>query len=76
MKMYLLKWKMHIYTVQLKEKEIRPKEQYFGKFEDLLACYREKKNALFCGLINYNTDFEVFTVEYTQQDIKKLDAYL
>lgn len=76
MKMYLLKWKMHVYTVQLKEKEVRPKEQYFDKFEDLLTCYREKKNALFCGLINYNTDFEVFTVEYTQQDIKKLDAFL
>ena len=76
MKMYLLKWKMHVYTVHLEEKEIRPKEQYFDKFEDLLGCYREKKNALFCGLINYNTDFEVFTVEYTQQDIAKLDAYL
>lgn len=76
MKMYLLKWKMHVYTVYFKEKEIRPKEQYFDNFEDLLVCYREKKNALFCGLINYNTDFEVFTVEYTQQDIKKLDAYL
>ncbi len=76
MKRYLLRWKFHKYNIELKEVGIEDREQYFDKFEDLLTCYREKKNALFSGCINYNTDFKVYTAIMEQQDIKKLDAWL
>lgn len=76
MKRYCLRWNFHLYTINFEEKEVKQREEYFDKFEDLLKCYREKKNALFAGCINYNTNFEVYTVELKQQDIKKLDELL
>lgn len=76
MKRYILRWKFHLYTVQFEEKSVEDREAYFDKFEDLLKCYREKKEALFAGCINYNTDFEVFTCVLEKQDISKLDALL
>ena len=76
MKRYFLRWKFHLYTIDFEEKSVEDREECFDKFEDLLKCYREKKNALFSGCINYNTDFEVYTAELKQQDIKKLDELL
>lgn len=76
MRRYLLRWKFHLYNIHLEEVKIETREEYFDKFEDLLKCYREKKEALFAGCINYNTDFEVYTVVLEKQDISKLDAFL
>ena len=76
MKRYFLRWKFHLYTVQFEEKSIEDREASFDKFEDLLKCYREKKEALFAGCIPYNTDFEVYTAILEKQDISKLDALL
>ena len=76
MKRYFLQWKFHCYTINFKEKSVEDREESFDKFEDLLKCYREKKNALFANCINYNTDFKVYTAELQQQDIRKLDSYL
>ena len=76
MKKYCLRYKFHVITVNMEEKSVEQRECFFEHFEDLLKCYREKKNAKAYGFINYNTDFEVFTVEFKQQDIKKLDELL
>ena len=76
MKRYCLRWKFHLYNINFEEKGIEEREIFFDKFEDLLKCYREKKNALFANCIHYNTDFEVYTAEFKQQDIKKLDEFL
>lgn len=76
MKRYLLRWKFHKYNIALQETGVEDREAYFDKFEDLLKCYREKKEVLFAGCINYNTDFEVYTVVLEKQDITKLDAFL
>ena len=75
-KRYVLRWKMHIYNINFEEKSVETKEETFEKFEDLLKCYREKKQALFAECINYNTDFEVYTAILKKQDIKKLDEFL
>ena len=76
MKRYFLHWKFHLYTINFEEKRVEDREEVFEKFEDLLKCYREKKNALFAGCINYNTDFKVYTAELTEQDISKPDELL
>ena len=67
---------MHIYNINFEEKSVETKEETFEKFEDLLKCYREKKQALFAECINYNTDFEVYIAILKKQDIKKLDEFL
>lgn len=76
MKRYFLRWKFYLYTIDFEVKEVQQREECFDKFEDLLKCYREKKNALFSGCINYNKDFEVYTAVLQQQDISKLDDLL
>ena len=76
MKRYCLRYKFHVITINMEEKSVEQREHFFDKFEDLLKCYREKKNVLAYGCINCNTDFEVYTVELKQQDIKKLDELL
>ena len=75
-KRYLLKWKFHAYNINFEETKVENREQYFSDKFDLLKCYKEKKNALFAGCINYNTDFEVYTVFLERQDITQLDACL
>ena len=76
MKKYFLQWKFHMYTINFEEKSVENREQSFDKFEDLLKCYREKKNALFANCINYNTDFKVYTALLQEHDIRKLDELL
>lgn len=76
MKRYVLRWKFHMYTINFEEKSVEDREEVFDKFEDLLKCYREKKNALFAGHINYNTDFKVYTALLQEHDITKLDELL
>ena len=76
MKRYILSWKFHCYTINFEEKSVENREESFDKFEDLLKFYREKKNALFAGCINYNTDFKVYTALLQEHDIKKLDEFL
>ena len=76
MKRYFLRWKFHLYTINLEEKSVEDREASFDKFEDLLKFYREKKNALFAGCINYNTDFKVYTALLQEHDIEKLNALL
>lgn len=73
---YLLTYKFHVYTVSYEEKEVQDRYETFEIFEDLLASYRKKKNALFCNFINYNTDFKVYTLNPEEQDISKLDKFL
>lgn len=76
MKRYCLRYKFHVYNINLEEKSVEEREHFFEKFEDLLKCYREKKNALFANCINYNTDFKVYTALLQEHDIAKLDALL
>jgi hypothetical protein len=73
---YLLTYKFHLYTINFTEKEVQDRCETYEKFEDLLADYRKKKNALFANCINYNTDFKVYTLQATEQNISKLDALL
>lgn len=76
MKRYILRWKFHAYNINFSEISVEDREECFDKFEDLLRCYREKKNALFANCINYNTDFKVYTCILEEHDIAKLDALL
>lgn len=76
MKRYILQWKFHVYNIQFQEVRIEDREECFDKFEDLLKCYRQKKNALFAETIHYNTDFRVFTCIMEEHDISQLDALL
>lgn len=78
MKRYILQYKFNMITIHGEIKEVKNNELMFDKFEDLLAHYREKKNAkvkMFPYMQVYH-DFHVYTCILEEQDIKKLDDFL
>ncbi|AVM69738.1 hypothetical protein C3V36_11105 [Lachnospiraceae bacterium oral taxon 500] len=73
---WVLEWDFHLYTVNFEEKEVNREILYFDRFEELLATYRKKKNALFMGCLNYNTNFKLYKGNCEEADIKSLDELL
>lgn len=73
---YLLTYKFHLYNIHFIEQSVEDRYQTYEKFEDLLIDYRKKKDSLFAGCMNYNTDFKVYTLTATEQDTNKLDKLL
>lgn len=73
---YCLQYNFHVYTVTFELKSVETRYEFYEKFEDLLTDYRKKKTSLFAGIINYNSDFKVYTISLQEQDISKLDKFL
>ena len=73
---WVLEYNFHLYTINLEEKEVTPTKEYFDTIEDLLKTYRKKKDALFCGCINYNTDFHIYRGLVEEQNIEQINNLL
>lgn len=76
MKVYVLEYDFTVYTVNLEAKETKKKKEFFDKIEDLIAEYREKKEALFMGFIKYNSNFKIYEAIFHEMDISAVDALL
>ena len=42
----------------------------------MLRAYREKKEALFMGIIKYNTDFHIYKCDFEDVDIAGIDILM
>ena len=73
---WVLEYNFHLYTINLEEKEVTPTKEYFDTIEDLLKASREKKDALFCECINYNTDFHIYRGLLEEQNIEQINNLL
>ena len=71
-----MKYKFHLYTTNLVEKETDKRLKYFEKIEELIKSYRKNKNALFMGAIKYNTDFKIYKAACKEVDINFIDGLL
>jgi hypothetical protein len=76
MKIYVLEYDFTVYTVNLEAKETKRKREFFDKIEDLIAEYREKKEALFMGFIKYNNNFKIYEAKFYEMDISAVDVLL
>ena len=73
---WVLDYDFHLYTVNFEEKGVKRETLYFDRFEELLATYRKKKEALFYGCLNYNTNFKLYKGSCEEVDIKSLGEFL
>ena len=74
--LWVLEYNFHLYTINLEEKEVTPTKEYFDTIEELLKAYRDKKDALFCECINYNTDFHIYRGLLEEQNIEQINNLL
>ena len=73
---WVLEYDFHLYTITFEEKGVEKRVEYFDKVEDLIATYREKKDALFAGCITYNSNFKIYKAECEETDPMMIEALL
>lgn len=76
-KIFIMEYDSKLITINLEEKEIKHHILIFTKLEELIATYREKRDALFMGMINYNVNFKIYGVTGLKEiNLEALDSLL
>lgn len=73
---WVLEYDFHLYTIIFEEKEVKKKTLYFEKVEELIATYRQKRDALFAGCITDNDNFKIYRAVCEEMDPKMVEALL
>lgn len=76
MQYWMLQYDFHLYNINMECKEVITKREFYERVEDMLRAYREKKEALFMGIIKYNTDFHIYKCDFEEVDTAGIDILL
>lgn len=76
MQKFALGYDFHVYDINLHEKEVQNKCEFYSNIEELLADYRNKKASTFMGCVKTHDNFKIYKVHLEELDIKSVDALM